>query len=160
PNRPAEGVTTATGHTLRDNPFGQIDVVGRSDTMLLKISAFGQEDFRWFEAIEPNLAFWAGNTESAVYDFEADIIQDESLKAATPRNVSLHRTATASSNPSLAGYGNNGSAGDGNSWSPGTSSTDEWWEVDLGYPVRVSRLNLVTGEWWYHAFHLELSNTG
>jgi len=65
PNRPVGApVTTATGHTLRDNPFGLIDVVGRNGLLLLRLSRDGFLEDRWLDITEPNLAYWSGQTET------------------------------------------------------------------------------------------------
>lgn len=67
PNCPVEGVTTATGHTLRPNPFGQICVVGTNGTMLVRITRGGKIDYSWFFITNLNLAYWKGQKEKAVH---------------------------------------------------------------------------------------------
>ncbi|MEZ4770499.1 MAG: CARDB domain-containing protein [Caldilineales bacterium] len=64
-NRPVPfgGVTTATGHQLRPNPFGAIDVVGQNGQMLLAASKDGQSTYAWWPITEFNLARWQGNTQ-------------------------------------------------------------------------------------------------
>lgn len=65
PNRPVSvTITTATGHTLRPNPFGRIDVVGRNGQILIKVSRGGHEDYVWKQILDFNLAFWAGLTQT------------------------------------------------------------------------------------------------
>jgi len=73
PNRSVSGFTTATGHTLRANPFGQIDVGGPNGTMLVQIFKDGQEDYSWFFIVDLNLAYWAGQTESATFIIKTDL---------------------------------------------------------------------------------------
>jgi hypothetical protein len=63
PNRPAPTTTTVTGHTLNDNPFGKINVVGFNGTMLVKVTmSGGEERFGWLLLTQLNLAYWAGQT--------------------------------------------------------------------------------------------------
>lgn len=61
PNRPVSStLTTATGHTLRANPYGSIDVVGRNGQMLIRVLKGDQEYFRWLPITEMNKAAWRG----------------------------------------------------------------------------------------------------
>ena len=73
PNRSVNGVTTSTGHTLRNNPFGQINVVGTNGTMLVQIFKDGKEYYDWLFLIDLNLAYWSGNINSASYTIETDL---------------------------------------------------------------------------------------
>jgi hypothetical protein len=63
-NRPvAQTVTTATGHTLRPNPFGTIDVVGGNAILLVEMSRPGGDfDYAWMDITHFNLACHGGNT--------------------------------------------------------------------------------------------------
>ena len=59
PNRPVTmPLTTATDHTLRPNPFGTIDVVGRNAQLLLHLSKGGEDFFSWLPITELNKAAW------------------------------------------------------------------------------------------------------
>ncbi len=63
PNRSVNGgVTTQTGHTLHDNPFGPIDVVGQQNMFLVKLAYGEHEEFFWLNILDFNLAYWQGNT--------------------------------------------------------------------------------------------------
>ena len=63
PDRPVSpGVTTATGHTLRPNPFGAIDVVGRNGQLLLRLNKGDQETYAWLTITDLNKAAWSGET--------------------------------------------------------------------------------------------------
>jgi len=66
PNRPVRGVTTATGHTLKPNPFGQIHVTGTNGTMFVKVTKGEQESYAWLLLHDLNLAYWSGEKESVV----------------------------------------------------------------------------------------------
>jgi hypothetical protein len=73
PNRPAQEVTTETGHTLRDNPFGLIDVVGLNGRFLVRISKDNQESFHWLDITQFNLAYWHGYTEAYTFTIETHL---------------------------------------------------------------------------------------
>ncbi len=70
PNRPVTSVTTATGHTLRDNPFGQINVTGSNGTFLVWATKGSQEGFGWFMILDANLAYWMGKKNQATYEIK------------------------------------------------------------------------------------------
>jgi len=60
PNRPAGGpLTTATGHTLHDNPFGTIDV-GNKNMFLVEILKGAHQEFTWLANTDLNLLAWGG----------------------------------------------------------------------------------------------------
>ncbi|MCC7354653.1 MAG: hypothetical protein IT330_12975 [Anaerolineae bacterium] len=59
-------LTTATGHTLHDNPFGLIDVVGRNGQMFLRAARGEAESFTWLTLTGLNLAYWQGITRTYV----------------------------------------------------------------------------------------------
>lgn len=63
PNRNVEGIlTTRTGHTLHDNPFGVIDVVGTGNEFLIKFQKGDYEEFQWLTLLDLNVNFWANHT--------------------------------------------------------------------------------------------------
>lgn len=65
PNRPISvEVTTATGHTLRPNPFGRINVVGTNAQFLIKVSRGEHEDYTWRQILDFNMAYWSGLTQT------------------------------------------------------------------------------------------------
>lgn len=64
-NKPVNGITTATGHTLKQNPFGQIRVVGTNGTMIAKVTKGNQEGYGFFRLYDLNVAYWSGNRDSA-----------------------------------------------------------------------------------------------
>ena len=51
-------ITTNTGHTLRANPFGLIDVVGRNAEFLVGIAQGAHEEYFWIDVTTFNLAAW------------------------------------------------------------------------------------------------------
>lgn len=74
PNRPVVGGTTATGHTLRPNPFGQIDVVGNNGSFIVKITTESEEDFTWLNLTDLNLEYWKGNRDQATVRLKTRIL--------------------------------------------------------------------------------------
>ena len=65
PNRGIIGPATQTGHQLRPNPFGIIDVVGLNGLFLLEM--VGEcTNYAWLSIVDLNLAYWAGETASSV----------------------------------------------------------------------------------------------
>ncbi len=65
PNRGITGIITETGHQLKPNPFGVIDVVGRNGTFLIEME--GEcINYEWLTVAELNLAYWRGHTDEAV----------------------------------------------------------------------------------------------
>jgi len=74
PNRSAGGgVTTPTGHTLRNNPFGIINVVGTNARFLIELSKTGQYDYRWQDILDYDLAYWGGDTTSHTFTIQSRI---------------------------------------------------------------------------------------
>ena len=60
---PFGGLVTATGHALRPNPFGNIDVVGQNGQLLLAITQGDQSTFAWWPITDFNLAAWRGDSQ-------------------------------------------------------------------------------------------------
>jgi len=162
PNRPVHGVTTATGHTLRPNPFGQLNVVGPNSTMLVEISRWGQKDYRWLEIIQLNEAFWQGGQKRAAIEIRTGLVPSRPI---APTNLALRRPASASSRQDLASLANDGKRLNlSPAWAPEPPTKGQWWQVDLGEAREVARVAVYPfGENphdWYAAFHLEVSSTG
>ncbi|HOM71147.1 MAG TPA: CARDB domain-containing protein, partial [Armatimonadota bacterium] len=75
PNRTCYGeTTTGTGHTLHDNPWGLIYVVGFNGTFLCEITVDGQTDYQFMEILPFNVAYRAGHTQSYTYDLQTTIL--------------------------------------------------------------------------------------
>ena len=64
PNRGYTGIVTATGHQLRPNPFGVIDVVGTNGLFIIEMEG-PCTNYEWLSIVELNLALWDGQTEEA-----------------------------------------------------------------------------------------------
>ena len=71
PNRvPIVPVVTATGHTLRPNPFGQIFHEGSNGTMFVRAVQDSQEFYGWFFLLDLNLAYWQGQKDQAEFTLQ------------------------------------------------------------------------------------------
>jgi hypothetical protein len=58
----------ATGDTLHDNPFGYVHVVGTNGVLLFRVEYDGGIDYCWLDITEACVAYWNGQTETAVFD--------------------------------------------------------------------------------------------
>lgn len=165
-NRSVSSFTTVTGHTLRDNPFGTIGVVGTNGTMLVKVTKNGMEDYKWLTITDLNLAYWFGNTESAVHNIKTSL----DFRNFDPRNQALNKPALSNRN-SLSGHEPSKAVdGDkttfGNSWQLDYSSINpgDWWQVDLGANRDLGKVivypNAQNYSDWCDSFYIDLSTTG
>ncbi len=61
-NRPV-GLTTTTntGHTLQDNPFAVINIVGKNDEFLIELTKDNHQEYKWLDITEFNTTTWRGN---------------------------------------------------------------------------------------------------
>lgn len=66
PNRGITGIVTATGHQLRPNPFGVIDVVGTNGTFVIEMQG-PCTNYEWLTIVELNLAYWDGLKDRAMF---------------------------------------------------------------------------------------------
>lgn len=74
PNRTVDGaITTATGHTLHDNPLGIVDVVGPRNRFLISLQAGTHQEFHWLDLTDLNLAYWGGQTDEATLLFASHL---------------------------------------------------------------------------------------
>ncbi|MBN1660406.1 MAG: hypothetical protein JXA93_18550 [Anaerolineae bacterium] len=109
-NRPAGGgTTTRTGHVLRDNPLGVVDVVGNKNIFLLKLIQGDHEEFTWLDITTFNLAFWAGDTLSHTLVISAHVPPPGAPVAplAAPGLVQAEQATVCwspSPSPGVAGY--------------------------------------------------------
>ena len=68
PNRGITGIVTTTGHQLKPNPFGLIDVVGTNGQFLIEMESSDCTNYEWLTIVELNLAYWNGHTERVTFD--------------------------------------------------------------------------------------------
>ncbi|HYI12448.1 MAG TPA: CARDB domain-containing protein [Thermoanaerobaculia bacterium] len=81
PNYPVIGYQTATGHTLKPNPFGQIDTRAFNGTMLARVTKGTGEGLAFFSIHDLNLAYWSGQKNEATHEIRVTL---ESIAAPLP----------------------------------------------------------------------------
>ena len=64
---------TRTGHVLRANPFGVVDIVGGRNRFLVKLGKGADEEFAWLDITDFNLAYWAGDTERHTFTVQSHV---------------------------------------------------------------------------------------
>jgi hypothetical protein len=64
---------TYGGDVLHDNPFGYLAVVGTNGVLHFKIEYDEFVDYAWLDVTEANLAYWAGQTDLAVFERQVAI---------------------------------------------------------------------------------------
>jgi hypothetical protein len=73
-NRDARGgVTNPRGQTLRDNPFGVVDIIGLQNRFLIKLSKGEHEELHWMDITQFNLAYWMGDTLSHTFTISSHV---------------------------------------------------------------------------------------
>lgn len=110
PNRDARGgVTTATGHTLRDNPFGLVNSEGCQNHFLIRLSREKHEEFDWLDITQFNLAYWLGDTISHTFTLTSHVPPPDA--PAAPRLAAVRvegpramLTWEPSASPDVVGY--------------------------------------------------------
>jgi hypothetical protein len=69
--------TTNTGHILRDNPFGSIDVVGNNDEFILELRKGVHQEYSWLDITRFNLLAWQGGVSSATIQMTSHVPPDD-----------------------------------------------------------------------------------
>lgn len=128
PNRTCFGsFTTATGHTLRDNPFGLINATGENGLLFAVITSGAQTDYQFIEITRLNAAMWLGHADEYTYDLQANIVPE-----GRPTTYELYCVRMHS--PTL-GYAVGGSGRmlrwDGASWSLDATLAQTMYGVDI-----------------------------
>jgi hypothetical protein len=73
-NRPVGGdITTRTGHTLRDNPFGIVDIIGENDEFIVELVKGPHAEYAWLHILPFNLAAWTGMAAAATLDIGSHV---------------------------------------------------------------------------------------
>lgn len=93
PNRPVTPITTGTGHVLRDNPFGPIDVTGANGLMLVRASRGDQDLYGWLSLLDVNMAYWAGERDSVIMPVTATDLTPVTTNPGRLQPVSLFDNA-------------------------------------------------------------------
>jgi hypothetical protein len=106
-NRPAgSSVTTRTGHTLHDNPFGPIDVVGRSGAFVVELTRGTHQEYMWLDITQFNLAAWRGSSTIQLLSHVPAATAPAAPSGLTGRqeNGQVALTWQPSAGPHVAGY--------------------------------------------------------
>ncbi len=110
PNRDAHGgVATATGHTLRDNPFGLVNSEGDQNHFLIRLGRGEHEEFHWLDITPFNLAYWLGDTVSHTLTLTSHVPPPDApappkLTAARVEGPRAALSWEASPEPEVVGY--------------------------------------------------------
>ena|GEM_PF-1770156 len=149
--------TTLTGHTLKPNPWGRLNVVGTNGSLLIRIDGYGQKDYTFHRVTEFNRAYWAGHTSVYTHDVPVQISPAANL---SPVNIALGRPVTSNAGGTPA-HVTDGSLA--TRWDPGLASAGTFLQVNLGGPHNVALLTLVQNGWapdFFAKFRIETSLTG
>lgn len=132
--------TLITGHTLRKkNPWGRIDVVGQNITLLMRVDAHGQRDYRFIRVLPFNRALWSGHTERYVLPVACRISPSDRIDFST--DVALGGRASASVGNDRARNLIDGDVS--SSWVGGASKKGDWIEIELPEPAPVGVIQIV-----------------
>jgi hypothetical protein len=102
PNRPVIPIVTATGHTLRENPFGQINPTGQNGTMLARVTKGSQEGLAFFRLHDVNLAYWAGQRKNATVDIRVKLLPMQAPLANQPPTLNAIGNRTVAEGSTLS----------------------------------------------------------
>lgn len=152
--------TVATGHTLRPNPWGRINVVGANGVFMIRVEADGQTDWQFVKIHELNLAYWRGNRDSFVYDVRVRIAP---AQIDYSRNLAVGASARDSRGSGEGGNAARAIDGDLSTHWFGNNQLGSYLEVELpeAQPIAEVRLRMngQAGDFW-RAFKIELSPAG
>lgn len=158
PNRPTgldQPFTTATGHTLRPNPFGRIDVVGSNGVFLVEIDYQSQREWAWLKAWQLVDAFARGNREVAIIELRFNVTH----KPLKEGDWALNKIVLDSADSRLE---NLNLLVDGNA-KTFYESEAEWIEIDIGRDRPIGEITLVTthdGNDFWSKFDVLVYSTG
>jgi hypothetical protein len=158
PNRPTgldQPFTTATGHTLKPNPFGRIDVVGTNGVFLVEINYQGQREWAWLKAWQLVDAFARGNREVAMIELRFNVTHKPLKEGDWATNkVVLDSANSRLENLSLLVDGNAKTF---------YESDAEWIEIDIGRDRPIGEITLVAsrdGNEFWSQFDILVYSTG
>lgn len=141
PNRPtgmADPFKTITGHTLRPNPFGRIDVVGSNGVFLVKLENVGGTEFAWLKAWQLVDAYYRGNKSGYVHELRFNITT-RPIKAG---NLSLKKFVIDKVN-SISSNTANLVDGKPSTVYQISAGLDDWVEIDLGRDRPIGEVKVV-----------------
>lgn len=89
PNRPAKEVRTLNGFHRTDNPFGNMNVVGPRNLMLIKVTHDGQPAYFWLEGHDVLVAWMRGQKDKYIHPVQTPFGSVDSPPA--PADVTVTR---------------------------------------------------------------------
>ncbi|MBV6502603.1 MAG: hypothetical protein AKCLJLPJ_00654 [Fimbriimonadales bacterium] len=161
PARPTgldEPFTTETGHTLRPNPFGRLDVVGSNGVLLARLDVAGQTEWAWLKAWQLYDAYARGNKSAFVFELRFNICP----RPIDPREWAKNKVAIdkrGSDPENLARLLD----GDPKTAYEAGSDEGDWFEIDIGRDRQIAEIKLVmsgdTNAFW-RQFDILVYTTG
>lgn len=130
--------TTVTGHTLKPNPFGRIDVVGTNGVFLVKLESEGQTGWAFLKLWELVDAYFRGNKSAVVYEMRFNVTRG----ALNPENLSLGKLVVDSVD-SLPSRVQALVDGDVSTFYEAPAQEGGWFELDIGRDLPVGEVQLV-----------------
>jgi hypothetical protein len=130
-------ITVATGHTLRPNPWGRVNVVGFNGSLMIRVKADGQTDYRFLKNLEANVAYWKGAKDNWNCPLPFVICQGGVKGENVAKGASIWAQGMEPNNISNATDGDPKTC-----WEVGTAD-GSWFEVDLGKTRKIGKIEWV-----------------
>ncbi|MBA3725720.1 MAG: hypothetical protein H0W86_04515 [Armatimonadetes bacterium] len=129
---------TLTGHTLKPNPFGRLDVVGSNGVFLVRLDQHGQTEWAWLKAWQLTDAYARGNKNVYVHELRFNVTH----RPLKPLDWALKKTAVDKANSSGANIANL-LDGDPKTFYEAGGEVGDWVEVDIGRDRPIGEIRLV-----------------
>lgn len=130
--------TTVTGHTLKPNPFGRIDVVGTNGVFLVKLETEGQTEWGFLKLWELVDAYFRGNKSALVYEMRFNVTRGR----LNTQDLALRKIVVDSADTPLA-QTQLLVDGDLNTLYRAPEQEGGWFEVDIGRDLPIGEIQLV-----------------
>jgi hypothetical protein len=145
PNRPT-GIDipfkTATGFTLRPNPFGRTDVVGSNGVLLFRLDNAGTTEWAWLKAWQLSDSYFRGNKNVDAVALRFNIAH----RTIKPSDWALRKTALDKSNSTASNLAKL-LDGDPTTFYEASGEVGDWFEVDIGRDRPIGEIKFVmTGD--------------
>jgi hypothetical protein len=76
-----------TGDELHDNPFGYLATVGTNGVLHFRVEYDGETDYAWLDVTEANVAYWQGQTETAVFERQLALGRELTVRGTSADDV-------------------------------------------------------------------------
>ncbi len=150
--------TTVTGHTLKPNPFGRIDVVGTNGVFLVKLESGGQVGWAFLKVWELVDAYFRGNKSAVVYEMRFNVTRG----VLNPDDLALKKVVVDSADSPM---GQTQLLVDGDVLTVYRAPDGErgWFEIDIGRDLPVGEIRLVVKDdrhGFWKSFDILVYSTG